>query len=92
MGKSMDKTKYSDKAREVMCLNSHITILDNTSALIENCKQIVECNEILVKILTGKYEVEVWGSELSLSNYCNSSVEVNGRIDTVNITSKKSGK
>lgn len=90
MNKNIEKIKPIGKAREFMCLNSHITILDNDVAIIENCKQIMECNEILAKILTGKFEVEVWGTNLSLSNYCTQSVEVRGKINSVNIISRKS--
>lgn len=90
MDKNSEKIKHSGKAREFMCLNSHITILDDNVAIIENCKQIIECNEILAKILTGKFEIEVWGTNLSLSNYCTQSVEVRGKISSVNIISRKS--
>lgn len=75
--------------KEFACLNSHITILDNTIAVIENCKKIIECNEILAKVLTGKFEVEVWGTDLSLSNFCSDCVEVRGKINSVNLIPKK---
>lgn len=76
-------------AKEIVCLNSHITILDNIAVIIENCKQIIECNEILAKVQTGKFEVEVWGTDLTLSNFCSECVEIRGRISSINLISRK---
>lgn len=77
-------------AKETFCLNSHITIMDDQCAIIENCKQILECNEILAKVLTHKFEVEIWGENLTLSNFCTESVEVKGKIKSVNLIPKSS--
>ena len=64
MNKTDAKSKIIGKTKEFMSLNSHITILDNRAAIIENCKQILECNEVLARILTGSFEVEIWGKDL----------------------------
>ena len=84
-----EATKIKNNLREIACINSHITVLDNTVAVIENCKQILECNEILAKIQTGKFEVEVWGSGLMLSNYCSEYIEIRGKISSINIHTRK---
>lgn len=84
-----NKELWSNNIRELACMSSHISILDNTVAVIENCKQILECNEILVKIQTGRFEIEVWGTGLMLSNYCSESIEIRGRISSVNLIVRK---
>ena len=76
------------KVKETFCLNSHITIIDDAVAVIENCKQILECNEILAKVLTHRFEVEIWGENLKLSNFCTESVEIRGKIKSINLTAK----
>lgn len=88
MNKYASKLKFIDKAKEVTSLNSHITILDNKTALIENCKQILECNDVLTRILTGSFEIEIWGKDLFLNNYCTESVEVRGVIESIKLTAK----
>lgn len=90
MEREHDKLNHKGRAKEIMCLNSHITILDNSVAVIENCKQIIECNEIMTKVMTRNFEIEVWGTDLSLSNFCSDCVEVRGKINSINIMSRKS--
>ena len=40
--------------KELTALSSYISITDDRAAVIENCKQIVECSEIMAKVLTGQ--------------------------------------
>ena len=58
------------------------------AAVIENCKQIVECSEIMAKVLTGSFEIEIWGSGLTMSNFCSDSVEIRGKIESVKLVSR----
>ena len=58
------------------------------TAVIENCKQIVECSEIMAKVLTGSFEIEIWGSGLTMSNFCSDSVEIRGKIESVKLVSR----
>ena len=62
--------------KELTALSSYISITDDRAAVIENCKQIVECSEIMAKVLTGSFEIEIWGSGLTMSNFCSDSVEI----------------
>lgn len=59
--------------KELTALSSYISITDDRAAVIENCKQIVECSEIMAKVLTGSFEIEIWGSGLTMSNFCSDS-------------------
>ena len=61
---------------------------DDRAAVIENCKQIVECSEIMAKVLTGSFEIEIWGSGLTMSNFCSDSVEIRGKIESVKLVSR----
>ena len=54
-GKSIKKNKIEliqQKAQKALYYNTFIQLIDNEKAIIENCKRIVECNDILVKLLT----------------------------------------
>ena len=79
---------FFGKTRELMYLQSYISIKDNTSALVENCRQIYECTEVCVRLLTGSFEIELWGSGLMLSSYAENSVEVRGTIEQVKLVSR----
>lgn len=76
--------------KQKLSLNSQISIIDNTQLLVENCKNVLEVNENLVRIYSSDFEIEVWGSNLSVSNYSCKAVKVNGKIITVEI--KERGK
>ncbi len=89
MKKNQPNLKFTGKAKEFMCLNSYINILDNTKVVVENCKQILECNEVLARICTGSFQIEIWGHDLSLSNYCEEYIEVNGVIESVSLVSRR---
>ena len=83
----MKGTKKKLVFREMLCLNSYISIID---VLVENCRSINECNEIMVRVSTKENDVEIWGSELKVTNYTNTSMLVEGRINSVNVTRKSS--
>ena len=72
--------------KELTALSSYISITDDRAAVIENCKQIIECSEIMAKVLTGSFEI--WGSGLTMSNFCSDSVEIRGKIESVKLVSR----
>lgn len=77
--------RLKKKTKNSLCYNTYVQITDNETAVIENCKHIVECNEIMVKVQTNDFIVEVWGNGLSINGYNTENVTVNGEITTVNI-------
>lgn len=75
-------------AKELLYLQSYIRINDNSSAIIENCKQISECTDICVILLTGSFRIELWGYGLTVNSFSQKTVEVRGRIDEVKLVSR----
>lgn len=76
-------------AGELLHFNSYINIVNNNKAIVENCQQIYECTDIMAKIRTSSFEIEIWGNNLKLSNYAQGSVEITGTIEQINLASKK---
>lgn len=74
---------------ELAYLKSYIRIADNTEAIVENCKQICECTDVCVRVMTGSFEVEIWGAELMLSNYTEECVKIHGTIEQIKLTSRR---
>ena len=70
---------------------SYITITSDSRVMIEGCTQIIECSEVLARIVTRQFIVEVWGSDLRMNCFSNSSAEVEGRITSVSLERKRSG-
>lgn len=88
--KRLDNIKDNLKKRtyNAFYYNSNIEIVGNERAIIENCKHIIECNDIMVKILTAFFIITVWGSNLSISDYNKENVIINGKISSVEIEQK----
>ncbi len=79
---------FVGKVKDLAYLGSYITISDNRSVLIENCRQICECSDIMAKVGAGDYYIEIWGKDLKMSNYTLDSVLIEGTIDSIKLISK----
>jgi len=80
--------KLKKKVRKAFYYNTNIQIIDNDKAIIENCKHIVECNDIMVKLLTADFYVQVWGQSLMISDFNTEYVIVYGKISSIELIPK----
>ncbi len=69
--------------------NSFINIIDSERVIIENCRSINECSDIMVSIGSAENDIEIWGSNLVVTCYTNTSIEVQGKIDNVSISKRR---
>ena len=81
----MNRERSKDLALKAIGETSYVNIVSNTSATIEGCTQILECNEILSRIKTRQFIIEISGSEPKMNCYNNGSVTVCGLISGVSI-------
>lgn len=77
------------KVRQALYYNTNIQIINNSKAIIENCKHIVECNDIMVKLLSADFQVIVWGYNLTISDYNTENIIVNGKISSVELIPRR---
>lgn len=85
MKKKRPDIKFTGKVKDLLYLNSYISICGNEYAVIDNCKQILECTEVLTRVVTSNFEIEIWGDKLKLSSFDLGSVEVRGTIEQVKL-------
>ncbi len=72
---------------------TQLVICDNNYLEVEGCKRIMEYNDIYLKLKTASdMIIEVWGSELSLSDYNTGGVAVRGKITSVELAKGSNGK
>lgn len=64
-------------------LNTYMNLIDNTHIEIENCKRIIELNEVYIRLKTATITLQVWGENLSISDYNTEGVVINGRISSI---------
>ena len=69
--------------REVASSDIKITIIGFDEILIENYKNILEYQDILIKINTFDGAVTIYGFELKLEQMTDEDIKVKGKIDTI---------
>lgn len=69
--------------REVVSTDIKITINGFNEILIENYKNILEYQDILIKINTFEGAVTIYGFNLKLEQMTDEDIKVNGKIDSI---------
>ena len=64
-------------------LDTNISITDNTEVIVENCKKILEYNDILIKIATSTVTFQIWGKDLVIKNYEDKGLIIKGIISSI---------
>ena len=77
------KGKLNQSLRKAMYLETNITIIDDRRVEIENCKKIIEYNDVCVRIKTAEKNVAIWGTALSMSDYKTGGLIIEGKISSV---------
>lgn len=71
--------------REVASSDVKITIAGFDEILIENYKNILEYQDILIKINTFNGAITIYGSNLKLEQMTDEDIKVKGKIDTIEL-------
>ena len=84
--KKRNYTKFDsflELPQEVVSNESKISILGFNEMLIENYKNILEYQDILIKINTYKGTITIYGFSLKLEEMTNEDIKITGKIDTI---------
>ena len=87
------KEKYhsvvSKYVKKKLYMNTYMNLTDNTHMEIENCKKILEYNDIYVKIQTSTLIVSIWGQNIRISDYNTDGIIVDGKFSSVEFDGAK---
>lgn len=64
-------------------LNTYMNLTDNTHLEIENCKRIIELNDVYVRLKTSTVTLQIWGEELRISDFNTAGVVIDGKISSI---------
>ena len=78
--------ELKNRARKYTYYESYVTVSGDNEVLIENVLDVIECNEIMLRVKAGVNEVVVWGENLKVSSYTDRSVTVTGIITSIEIS------
>jgi len=71
---------------DIKSFNTQITVCGNSYMEIENCRRIMEYNDIYLKVrAVSGLVVEVWGANLRLSDYNTDGISVRGKIASIEL-------
>lgn len=83
-------SKVNDLFAKAAGFYPYITITSDCTVLIEGSKRILDCNEIIARILTSQFTVEITGSDLKLNCFSSGSVTVSGKIQSISLEKQRS--
>ena len=89
--KNKKRKKYSkfdqllELPREVASSDSKITIHGLEEMLIENYKNIIEYQDVFVKVNTFEGAISIYGMELKLEQMTEEDIKVIGKIDSIEL-------
>lgn len=69
--------------REVVSTDVKVTVNGFDEVLIENYKNILEYQDVLIKVNTFEGAISVYGFNLKLEQMTDEDIKVNGQIDTI---------
>lgn len=68
--------------KKQLYLNTYMNVTDNTRLEIENCKRIIEYNDIYIRLKTATVTLRIWGENLKISDYNTDGIVVEGKFST----------
>ncbi len=70
-------------------LETYLHLRGNHELQVENCMKILEYNDVLVRLQTRDMTLKIWGTQLRVFDYNDSSVIVRGTISAVELQEKR---
>lgn len=81
------KNKYTSFLAGVfkrnLYVNTTINITDNNHIEIDNCKRIMEYNDVYIRLRTADNIISVWGKNLTVSDYNTDGIIIDGTISSL---------
>lgn len=66
-------------------MDSQIEITGGREVLVDGCRKILEYNDVFVKVRTWEMTVNIWGSDLSVSDFGSGAIYISGKIQSVEL-------
>ena len=70
---------------------AYIVIEPSKGVRIEGCRQLIECSEVLARVKTKQYTIEILGSGLHADVYGSDSIEIGGSVLSVSLEINRKG-
>lgn len=68
---------------KALYMNTNMMISDNEEIILENCKKILEYNDIYLKVKTSTIVFGVWGENLRIDDFNFNGLIIRGKIHSI---------
>ena len=80
-----------NEIKKMLYSGTMIHIADNDELEIEACRQIIEYNDIYIRVKTSTLFVSVWGESLAVDDFGGGTITVRGKISSVELETMRDG-
>lgn len=77
-----------DAGRRALQLETYLQLTGNREIYLENCRRILEYNDIRIIVQTAELVLEIWGSGLQADSRSPESLVIHGTIQSVTLAPK----
>ena len=77
--------KLTDKFNAAFFEEAGIHISGNREILLENCRRIEECSDVLMSLACGKLLIHIWGNNLRAFDYKTGGLVIRGKIAQIEL-------
>lgn len=81
--------KTSEKAKELLFLESGIHMTGNREIMLENCRRIEECSDVFVSVVSSGLLINIWGAELRASDFRTGGLVIRGKIAQIEFEERR---
>ena len=74
-----------ENGKRFVNMDSQIEITGDKEVLVDGCRKILEYNDVFVKVRTWEMTVNIWGNNLSVSDFGSGSIYISGKIQSVEL-------
>ncbi|MBQ4466019.1 MAG: YabP/YqfC family sporulation protein [Oscillospiraceae bacterium] len=85
----MRKVRWKREWMNWMYLGGFVHLNGNREVRVENCRRVLECDEVRVRIATRELIVDIWGTGLRVFDYNDNNVLVRGKIASVQLSDRR---
>jgi sporulation protein YqfC len=80
--------RFTEIGRKWFCLQTMMQITGNQMLRIENCRRILEYNDIRIVLQTTDLQLSVWGKNLQVDAYATDAVLIHGELQAIELAQK----
>ncbi len=77
--------KLTEKINAAVFEEVGIHIAGNREVILENCRRIEECSDVLMSLTCGKLLIQIWGNDLRAFDYKTGGLVIRGKISQIEL-------